>query len=162
MDGINFRAAGLPEVYGEAEVMFQVVLINLFLLAVISEASVLNQVTKNILGEPLKIFSVKPMTGFYRDGYCRTGEEDSGTHVVAAIVDQKFLDYTKSKGNDLQTPNLAFGFVGLKPGDRWCLCATRWKQAHEAGFAPAVDLEATHEKALEYISLETLKLKKNK
>ena len=117
---------------------------------------------KNILGEPLKMCSVKPMTGFYRDGYCRTGDEDSGTHVLAAIVDQKFLDYTKSKGNDLQTPNPAFGFLGLKPGDRWCLCANRWKEAYEAGFAPPVDLQATHEKALKYISLETLKQKEKR
>ncbi len=118
--------------------------------------------SSNILGDPLAICSIKPMTGFYRDGYCRTGDEDSGTHVVAAIVDQKFLDYTKSKGNDLQTPNPLYGFPGLKPGDRWCLCANRWKEAYDAGFAPPVVLEATDEKALKFISLEILKSKKNK
>ncbi len=112
---------------------------------------------KNILGEPLQICSTKPMTGFYRDGFCKTDEDDSGNHVVAAVVDQKFLDFTKSNGNDLQTPNALYGFPGLKPGDRWCLCALRWKEAHEAGAAPQVILEATHEKALKFISLEKLK-----
>ena len=117
---------------------------------------------KNVLGEPLKILSHEPKTGFYRDGYCKTGPTDSGIHVVAAVVDQRFLDFTKSKGNDLQTPQLQFGFPGLKPGDRWCLCAARWKEAHEAGFSPPVVLEATHEKALKYISLEVLQKKQKK
>jgi uncharacterized protein len=119
-------------------------------------------VEKNVLGEPLKICSEKPMTGFYRDGFCRTGDEDFGTHVVAAVVDQKFLDYTKSKGNDLQTPNPNYGFSGLKPGDKWCLCANRWKEANDAGFAPPVDLQATHEKALKFISIEILKKNQKK
>jgi uncharacterized protein len=119
-------------------------------------------VDKNVLGEPLKICSEKPMTGFYRDGFCRTGDEDLGTHVVAAVVDQKFLDYTKSKGNDLQTPNPKYGFLGLKPGDKWCLCANRWKEANDAGFAPPIDLQATHEKALKFISIETLKKNQKK
>lgn len=117
------------------------------------------QSQKNVLGSPLEVCSRSPMTGFFRDGYCRTGEEDSGSHVVAAVVDQKFLDYTKSRGNDLQTPRPEYNFVGLKPGDRWCLCALRWKEAHQAGVAPRVDLEATHEKALQFLSIETLKSK---
>jgi uncharacterized protein (DUF2237 family) len=112
---------------------------------------------KNILGKPLEVCSVQPLTGFYRDGFCRTGQDDHGSHVVAAVVDQKFLDYTKSKGNDLQTPNPLFRFPGLKPGDRWCLCAVRWREADEAGVAPPVILEATHEKALKFLSLEKLK-----
>jgi uncharacterized protein len=113
--------------------------------------------SKNVLGEKLKLNTTEPMTGFYRDGFCRTGAEDSGSHVVAAIVTQAFLDFTKSRGNDLQTPQRASGFPGLKPGDSWCLCANRWKEAHEAGAAPLVKLEATHEKALKFIPLETLK-----
>lgn len=121
--------------------------------------SMSNEYSKNVLGKPLLVCSTQPMTGFYRDGYCRTSLEDVGSHVVAAIVDQKFLDYTKSKGNDLQTPNVLYGFPGLKPGDRWCLCALRWKEAFDAGYAPQVILEATHEKALKYISLDILKSK---
>lgn len=112
---------------------------------------------KNILGEVLKIHSTEPMTGFYRDGYCRTGEADTGSHVVAAIVTDEFLEFTKSRGNDLQTPRPEYQFPGLKAGNGWCLCALRWKEAHEAGVAPPIKIEATHEKALHYIALETLK-----
>jgi len=112
---------------------------------------------KNVLGTALEQCSTKPMTGFYRDGYCLTGAADVGSHVVAAVVTQKFLDFTKSRGNDLQTPRPESNFVGLKTGDGWCLCALRWKEAHDAGFAPPIRLEATHEKALKYIPLETLK-----
>ncbi len=112
---------------------------------------------KNVMGEPLKLCGTKPLTGFYRDGFCRTGDEDTGTHVVAAVVTQEFLDFTKSRGNDLQTPNPNFNFPGLKPGDKWCLCANRWKEAHKAGAAPPIIMEATHEKALQFIDLETLK-----
>lgn len=115
---------------------------------------------KNVLGGPLKLCSSDPLTGFYRDGYCKTGPQDSGRHVVAAQVDQKFLDFTATKGNDLQTPRPEFRFLGLKPGDRWCLCALRWKEALDAGVAPKVDLEATHEKALEFIRLEDLEAHK--
>lgn len=111
---------------------------------------------KNIMGAPLMQCSIKPLTGFYRDGYCRTGEADTGSHVVSAIVTQEFLDFTKSRGNDLQTPRPELNFPGLKPGDRWCLCALRWREAEEAGVAPPVVLEATHEKALKYIPLKTL------
>ena len=113
--------------------------------------------TKNVLGKPLEECCTSPMTGFYRDGYCRTGEADAGSHVVAATMTQEFLDYTKSQGNDLQTPQPQYNFPGLKAGDKWCLCALRWKEAQEAGVAPPIDLSATHEKALKYIPLETLK-----
>ena len=116
---------------------------------------------KNVLGQTLAKCSCEPLTGFYRDGYCRTGPADTGSHVVAAIVTQQFLDFTKSLGNDLQTPRPESNFVGLKAGDGWCLCALRWKEAHEAGFAPPIKLEATHEKVLKYIPLQTLKKYQN-
>jgi uncharacterized protein len=110
----------------------------------------------NVLGEPLACCGTAPMTGFYRDGYCRTGRDDLGSHVVAAIVTRDFLDFTRAQGNDLETPHPAYGFPGLKPGDRWCLCALRWKEAEAAGVAPPVRLDATHARALDYIPLETL------
>jgi uncharacterized protein (DUF2237 family) len=112
---------------------------------------------KNVWGKPLEQCCTAPMTGFYRDGYCKTGDADTGSHVVAAIVTQAFLEFTKSRGNDLQTPRPMYDFPGLKAGDGWCLCALRWREAHEAGVAPPVKLEATHEKALKYIPLEILK-----
>ena len=112
---------------------------------------------KNVLGEPLQHAASKHITGFYRDGYCRTGTADTGSHVVAAQVTQAFLDFTKSRGNDLVTPRPESNFPGLQAGDRWCLCALRWKEADDAGVAPPVDLNATHEKALKFIPLETLK-----
>jgi uncharacterized protein len=111
----------------------------------------------NVLGGVLVCHCRSPKTGFYRDGYCRTGEADTGSHVIAAIVTDAFLEFTKLRGNDLQTPRPMFDFPGLKAGDRWCLCALRWREAHDAGVAPPVVLEATHEKALKYIPLETLK-----
>jgi len=97
------------------------------------------------------------MTGFYRDGLCNTGGGDYGVHVVCAQVTQEFLDYTKAQGNDLSTPVPAYNFPGLKPGDRWCLCAARWKEAFDDGIAPPVVLESTHAAALEYVSLDDLK-----
>ncbi|MDX1950346.1 MAG: DUF2237 domain-containing protein [Rickettsiales bacterium] len=111
---------------------------------------------KNVLGKKLKLCSESPLTGFYRDGFCRTGKEDLGNHIVAAIVTEEFLNYTKAMGNDLQTPRPEYNFPGLKAGDRWCLCALRWLEAYEAGFAPPVILEATHEKTLKFIDLEIL------
>jgi len=110
----------------------------------------------NIAGKTLAVHGQSPMTGFYRDGYCRTGPGDSGLHVVAAIVTREFLDFTRARGNDLETPRPEYNFPGLKPGDRWCLCALRWREAYEAGVAPPVVLEATHEKALRYIPLDVL------
>ena len=117
---------------------------------------------KNVLGSPLRIAGTKPMTGYYRDGFCSTGDGDTGVHVVAAVVTDEFLQYSKSQGNDLITPLTAYGFPGLKAGDTWCLCAARWKEAFDAGAAPPVLLEATHEKALRYATLEELKSKAKK
>ena len=113
-------------------------------------------VPKNVFGNALEVCSTNPMTGYYRDGYCNTGASDTGTHVVAAIISQEFLDFTKSRGNDLTTPIPEYAFPGLKPGDGWCLCALRWLEAEQAGVAPPVNLRATHEKALQFIGLETL------
>jgi len=110
----------------------------------------------NVLGTPLIGCCTDPMTGFYRDGVCNTGPTDSGRHVVCAIMTEEFLDFTKGRGNDLSTPRPEYQFPGLKPGDGWCLCALRWKEAWEAGVAPPVKLEATHEKALEYIDFSAL------
>ena len=110
----------------------------------------------NVFGQPLELCCDKPKTGFYRDGFCNTGSIDLGTHVVCAEMTKEFLDYTKSKGNDLSTPNPIYDFPGLKPGDCWCLCALRWKEAYEAGVAPNVKLEATHDKALEYLTMNQL------
>ena len=121
-----------------------------------SGAAMADKDAKNVLGTSLRQCSTKPLTGFYRDGYCRTGEGDTGTHVIAATVTQEFLDFTKLRGNDLITPHPEYNFPGLKPGDCWCLCALRWKEAYTAGMAPPVNLEATHEKALEFIPLDIL------
>ena len=110
----------------------------------------------NVFGQPLELCCDNPKTGFYRDGFCNTSSIDLGTHVVCAEMTKEFLDYTKSKGNDLSTPNPIYDFPGLKPGDCWCLCALRWKEAYEAGVAPNVKLEATHDKALEYLTMNQL------
>ncbi|MFQ3615308.1 MAG: DUF2237 domain-containing protein [Cyanobacteriota bacterium] len=111
---------------------------------------------RNVLGGKLEICSIAPVTGFYRDGCCNTGAGDFGAHVVCAEVTQEFLDYTRARGNDLCTPMPVYGFPGLKPGDRWCLCASRWKEALDAGVAPPVILAATHASALEYVSMAEL------
>lgn len=112
---------------------------------------------KNVLGENLKTCCTSPMTGFYRNGACETGPADIGTHVVCAEVTKDFLEFTRSRGNDLMSPAPHHGFPGLKPGDRWCLCVSRWKEALDAGLAPPVILSATHEATLKYVSLEDLK-----
>jgi hypothetical protein len=112
--------------------------------------------SNNILGGKLELCCSEPVTGFYRDGFCHTGPQDLGSHVVCAEMTEDFLEYTKSQGNDLSTPNPAFSFPGLKPGDRWCLCAARWKQAYEAGKAPKIIAESTHEKALQIVPEELL------
>lgn len=96
------------------------------------------------------------MTGYYRNGFCQTGSDDRGTHVVCAIMTEEFLTYTKSKGNDLSTPIPAYNFPGLKPGDRWCLCILRWLEAEKAGVAPKINLKSTNKKALEYTSVKIL------
>ena len=111
---------------------------------------------KNILGTDLKCCGTKPMTGYFRDGFCRTTETDRGRHVVACIVNEKFLHFTRRMGNDLSSPNPMYSFPGLKPGDKWCVCALRWKEAFDAGCAPEVILEATHEKSLDYVNLDDL------
>ena len=111
---------------------------------------------KNVLGTQLVTCSLDPLTGYFRNGFCQTDERDQGSHVVASVMSEEFLKFTKSVGNDLSTPNPLYNFPGLKPGDRWCLCALRWKEAHNAGNAPFVILEATHEKALDYIELSSL------
>ena len=113
--------------------------------------------TKNVLGANLKTCCTSPMTGFYRNGACETGPADIGTHVVCAEVRKDFLEFTKLRGNDLMSPAPHHGFPGLKPGDRWCLCVSRWKEALDAGVAPPVVLSATHETALKYVSLKDLK-----
>jgi uncharacterized protein (DUF2237 family) len=112
---------------------------------------------RNVLGEALAPCGEEPLTGFYRDGCCRTGPDDPGRHVVCARMTAEFLAFTRSRGNDLTRPAPAAGFPGLKPGDRWCLCADRWQEALEAGVAPKVVLRATHEAALERVALEDLK-----
>jgi uncharacterized protein (DUF2237 family) len=111
---------------------------------------------KNVLGGELMPCSQSPVTGFYRDGCCRTGPEDLGLHIVCAEMTEEFLAFSQARGNDLSTPRPEFGFPGLKPGDRWCLCVTRWKEALEAGLAPRVVLEATHASALEWVDREHL------
>ncbi len=111
----------------------------------------------NVLGSRLEPCSVEPRTGFYRDGCCNTGPEDLGLHVVCTRMTAKFLEFSKARGNDLSTPQPDMGFPGLKPGDRWCLCAGRWREALDAGVAPPVVLSATHEEALAVVSLDDLK-----
>jgi uncharacterized protein len=111
---------------------------------------------KNVLGGPLLACSYSPLTGFLRDGCCSTGPNDLGRHVVCAKVTQEFLEFQLRMGNDLISPMPQYRFAGLKPGDRWCVCAGRWKEAHDAGVAPPVYLEGTNESALEIISLSTL------
>ena len=113
--------------------------------------------TRNVLGSALKPCSLAPLTGWNRDGCCRSGGGDQGVHVVCARVTLEFLAFSKGRGNDLSTPRPEYGFPGLKPGDQWCLCAARWQEAFEAGAAPPVALEATHESALEFIDLESLR-----
>ena len=113
--------------------------------------------SRNVLGGDLQDCGRDPMAGFYRNGCCETGPDDHGTHVVCAVMTDAFLAFTKAKGNDLSTPQPAFRFPGLAPGDRWCLCVDRWKEAMEEGVAPPVVLEATQEKALRVVSLDDLK-----
>lgn len=111
---------------------------------------------KSVLDEPLATCSISPMTGFVRNGCCETGPEDVGSHTVCVEVTAEFLEFSRSRGNDLSTPIPAFEFPGLKPGDRWCLCAARWREALEAGVAPKVVMRATHQRALEVIDFRDL------
>jgi len=112
---------------------------------------------RNVLGSELTGCCDSPATGFYRDGYCHTGPQDIGSHTVCVKVTQEFLDFSVQSGNDLVTPHPEFDFPGLKPGDRWCVCVARWREAFEAGAAPQVLLTATHERALEVVTLDQLK-----
>lgn len=121
--------------------------------------------SKNVFGESLIPCSLEPLTGFYRNGCCETGPEDSGTHTVCAVMTEEFLIFSKNRGNDLITPRPEYVFPGLKPGDKWCLCALRWMEAFRANCAPQVVLEATNEKTLTLIPLDVLitkALKSNK
>ncbi|MCX6047540.1 MAG: DUF2237 domain-containing protein [Chloroflexi bacterium] len=113
---------------------------------------------KNVLGNELQSCSESPRTGFYRDGCCNTGPEDAGVHTVCVVTTAAFLEFSKARGNDLSTPMPMYGFPGLKPGDQWCLCAERWKEALQAGKAPSVILAATHEATLQYVTLEELEI----
>jgi len=110
----------------------------------------------NVLGTPLQSCGQQPLTGYYRDGRCRTDEQDRGRHVVCAIMDDRFLEYSRQQGNDLISPVPESGFPGLRAGDQWCVCALRWKEAQLDGYAPKVVLAATHQKTLELIELDTL------
>lgn len=110
----------------------------------------------NVLGGPLEPCSTDPLTGFFRNGACDTCAEDAGSHTVCAVMTAEFLAYSKYVGNDLSTPRPEFRFPGLTPGDRWCLCAGRFLQAHDEGCAPRVDLAATHRRALEIVPLDVL------
>jgi hypothetical protein len=114
------------------------------------------ELSLNVFGEPLIPCSLDPLTGFYRNGCCDTGPNDHGKHTVCAVMTSEFLEFSKSKGNDLSTPRPIWSFPGLKPGDRWCVCVLRWKEAFDAGKAPLVVLEATHENALKYVTMADL------
>jgi len=111
---------------------------------------------KNVFGTKLITCSEDPLTGFYRNGCCDTGSEDAGVHTVCALMTEEFLEFSKSRGNDLSTPRPEYGFSGLKEGDYWCLCAARWVEAYKAGKAPKVKLEACNERTLDFIDLDTL------
>jgi uncharacterized protein len=111
---------------------------------------------RNVLGGPLNPCGDDPVTGFYRDGCCNTGPEDLGSHTVCAVVSAQFLAHQREVGNDLSTPRPEYGFAGLQPGDRWCVCAARWQQAYDDGAPAPVVLAATHERALDVVSLEAL------
>jgi uncharacterized protein len=111
---------------------------------------------RNVLGKELELCCSDPKTGWYRDGFCHTGQGDVGLHLVCAEMTEAFLVFSRSRGNDLMTPRPEYSFPGLKPGDRWCLCVTRWQEAHAAGCAPQLRLEATHVSTLEYVDLEVL------
>ena len=119
-------------------------------------AHVVPDASVNVLGGPLATCSTAPLTGFFRDGACNTCASDEGSHTVCAVMTAEFLAFSKYVGNDLSTPRPEFGFAGLKPGDRWCLCAGRFLQAHDEGCAPQVNLAATHARALEIVPLEVL------
>jgi uncharacterized protein len=112
---------------------------------------------RNVFNQPLVPCSFNPLTGYFRDGCCRTSEDDIGMHVVCAIMNDEFLAFSKSRGNDLSTPRPQWGFPGLSAGDHWCLCALRWQEAYQAGKAPQVIMESTNRRVLEIVELDTLR-----
>ena len=114
------------------------------------------EIVINIFGDEIEACCYDPMTGYFRDGFCNTNEHDHGSHVVCAVMTDDFLEFSKSKGNDLSTPRPEFNFPGLKEGDRWCLCALRWKEAYDAGVAPKVYLESCHLNSLNFVTKEQL------
>ena len=114
------------------------------------------EIVINIFGDEIEACCYDPMTGYFRDGFCNTDEHDHGSHVVCAVMTDDFLEFSKSKGNDLSTPRPEFNFPGLKEGDRWCLCALRWKEAYDAGIAPKVHLESCHLNSLNFVTKEQL------
>jgi hypothetical protein len=114
------------------------------------------QLPKNVLGTELELCCTSPMTGFYRDGFCRTGISDKGLHIICCVMTEEFLAFSRQVGNDLSTPIPEYGFSGLQPGDQWCLCMLRWKEALQNGCAPQVILEATHMSVIEFVSMEDL------
>ena len=114
--------------------------------------------SRNVYDQPLEPCGLDPVTGFFRDGCCNTSDQDGGSHTVCAVLTEEFLEFSRSRGNDLVTPRPEFGFPGLKTGDRWCLCASRWLEAERHGVAPRVYLGATHKRALELVPLETLEV----
>jgi uncharacterized protein len=111
----------------------------------------------NVFGEPIETCSDRPLTGFFRDGCCNTSDEDTGSHTVCIVATEEFLEYSRFRGNDLSTPIPEFNFPGVRPGDRWCLCAARWLEAYTQGMAPMVVLRGTHRRALEIVPLELLR-----
>lgn len=111
----------------------------------------------NVFGEPLETCSDRPLTGFFRDGCCNTNDDDTGSHTVCILATAEFLEYSRFRGNDLSTPIPEFSFPGVRPGDRWCLCAARWLEAHAQGMAPKVLLKGTHRRALEIVPLDLLR-----
>lgn len=117
----------------------------------------MEQSPKNVLGKPLRVCCMKPTTGFYRTGLCETGAQDLGKHIICIQATDEFLEFSKKEGNDLSTPLTDFQFPGLVAGDKWCLCMTRWVDAYKAGKAPKIVLSATHESALDFVSLDVLK-----
>ena len=122
----------------------------------ISNLGIKKIMANNVFGEPLIPCSTKPLTGFYRDGCCNTGDDDPGVHTVCIVATQEFLEFSKNMGNDLSTPRPELMFPGVQPGEHWCLCASRWLEAWKAGKAPKVVLEATHERTLDFIDLDEL------
>lgn len=144
----------MKKIYKIILIFFPYALVFFFIYKLIYELLDSNNNNKNVYNQNLEICGTNPITGFYRDGYCNTGSDDLGTHTVCATMTDEFLNFTKSKGNDLSTPRGSF--PGLKSGDNWCLCALRWKQAYENNIAPPVNLEATHQKTLDYVNLVNL------